>query len=199
MSVSEAFRPDEDPASDRLNPWYAVRVRSNRERVVAIHLRERGFEQFVPSYKVQRTWSDRKKVIDECLFPGYVFCRLDPHNRLPVVSIPGVVGIVGLGTTPAPIAEVEMERVRAMVRSGRNVLPWPFLQLGDHVLIEKGPLAGLEGILQRTKGGYRIVVSLTLLQRSISAEIDQSWVRRLDKRAPGSRTERGSSRYENRG
>lgn len=189
---------EETQTKDRMDPWYAVRVRSNREWVVAVHLRERGYEQFVPSCKVERTWSDRKKLIEECLFSGYVFCRLDPFHRLPVLSIPGVVGIVGFGSTPAPIEEAEMQRVQAMVRSGLKVMPWPFLQEGDRVLIEKGPLAGLEGILQRSKGSYRIVVSLSLLQRSISAEIDRNWVRRISPGPPGSRTPRMTTRYEDR-
>ncbi|MGC4053266.1 MAG: UpxY family transcription antiterminator [Paludibaculum sp.] len=160
-------------------PWYAVRVRSNREAVVSLHLRERGLEEFTPSYRVERQWSDRVKYIDQPLFPGYVFCRLNLNNRMPVLTVPGVVGLVGVGKQPVTIAEAEVERVRTMVRSGVAVSPWPFLKEGDPVLIERGPLAGLEGILQRLKGKLRIVVSVSLLQRSVSAEIDTSWVRPL--------------------
>ncbi len=158
-------------------PWFAVRVRSNHEHTVSLHFKDRGLEDFLPSYKSESQWSDRKKIIEKALFPGYVFCRFNPNNRLPVLSVPGVVGIVGFGALLAPIEEAEMERVRAIVRSGLAVLPWPYLKEGDTVVIEKGPLEGLEGILQRVKGKLRIVVSLTLLQRSVSAEIDRAWVR----------------------
>jgi transcription antitermination factor NusG len=182
---------EEDVKSGR-SPWFALRVRSNRELVAARHLRDRGFEEYCPSYKVTSQWSDRKRVLDKFLFPGYVFCRLDISNRLPVLSVPGVVGLVGYGKTPVPIPEYEMGRVRAMVDSGLAVMPWPYLASGDIVLIERGPLAGVEGILQSVKGKYRLVVSFSLLQRSVSAEIDRAWVRPI-KASPPAANPPGSS------
>jgi transcription antitermination factor NusG len=158
-------------------PWFALRVRSKHERVAAAHLRERGYEEFSPSYKAERQWSDRRKTTDQFLFPGYVFCRLNPRHRLPVLTVPGVVGLVGFGEGPSPIPDQEIEQVRTMVRSGLLVVPWPYLQVGQTVLIERGPLAGLEGILQEVKGKLRLVVSIQLLQRSVSSEVDRTWVR----------------------
>lgn len=160
-----------------LRPWFALRVRSKHEQVASLHLRSRGYQEFSPSYKVERQWSDRKKETEQSLFPGYVFCRLDAHDRLPVLTVPGVVGIVGFGDGPMSIPEDEVGRVRAMLSSGLVVMPWPFLKVGQTVLIEHGPLAGVEGILQEVKGKYRIVVSINLLQRSVSSEIDRAWVR----------------------
>jgi len=169
--------------------WFAVRVRSNHEKVAAAHLRERGFEEFSPSCKVERRWSDRKKEMDQFLFPGYVFCRLDPGQRLPVLTAPGVVDLVGFGKVPSPVPDHEIEAIRRMVQSGLLVMPWPYLELGNRVLIERGPLAGVEGILDEMKGKCRLVVSVQLLQRSVSAEVDRNWVRplqpaRLDRIVP---------------
>jgi transcription antitermination factor NusG len=158
-------------------PWFAVRVRSNHEKTAAIHLRHKGYPEFAPSVKTERQWSDRKKIIDQFLFPGYVFSRLNPLDRLPILMMPGVVGIVGFGNGPCPIPDQEIENVRAMVNSGLLVFPWPFLERGQSVLIERGPLAGLEGILEETKGRCRLVVSINLLRRSVAAEIDRTWVR----------------------
>jgi transcriptional antiterminator NusG len=160
-----------------LYPWFALRVRSKHEQLASLHLRSRGYEEFSPSYKVERQWSDRKRTTDQSLFPGYVFCRLNPNDRFPVLSVPGVVGIVGFGDGPTIIPEEEVGRVRAILSSGLMVIPWPFLRIGQTVLIERGPLAGVEGILQEVKGKYRIVVSINLLQRSVSSEIDRAWVR----------------------
>lgn len=165
------------PSLESEFPWFALRVRSNYERIAAIHLRDRGFEEFCPTFKTERQWSDRKKQIDAFLFPGYVFCRLNPADRLPVLSIPGAVGLVGFGNGPAPIPRNEIEAVRRMVGAGMLVAPWPFLSAGQAVLIEKGPLAGVEGILKEIKRVFRLVVSVHLLQRSVSVEIDRSWVR----------------------
>jgi transcriptional antiterminator NusG len=160
-------------------PWFAIRVRSKHEQVTAVHLRHRGYEEFSPSYKIERQWSDRRKIGEQFLFPGYVFCRFNPQQRLPVLTAPGVVGLVGFGDGPTPIPDNEIEQVRAMVRSGLLVTPWPFLEKGQIVLIERGPLAGIEGILEKVKGRFRLVVSIRLLQRSVSSEVDRTWVRPL--------------------
>ena len=167
--------------------WFAVRVRSNFERIAAAHLRERGYEEFAPSHKTERQWSDRKKEIDQFLFPGYVFCRFDPQNRLPVLTAPGVVDVVGWGKVPAPIPDEEIERVRKLVQSGLLLSPWPYLELGQVVLIERGPLAGTEGILVEVKGRCRLVVSINLLKRSISAEVERSCVRPVKSVVPNPR------------
>jgi transcription antitermination factor NusG len=178
--VSEIVLQDMETAQ-KMNryPWFAVRVRSNHERLAAAHLRERGYEEFSPSWKTERRWSDRTKELDQFLFPGYVFCRLNPLDRLPVLTAPGVVDLVGFGKIPAPVPDQEIETVRRMVQSGLFVMPWPFLELGHRVLIERGPLAGVEGILDEVKGKCRLVVSVQLLQRSVSAEVDRDWIRPL--------------------
>jgi len=158
-------------------PWFALRVRSNYERITATHLRERGFEDFAPSYRIEKRWSDRVKQIDQFLFPGYIFCRFDPNNRLPVLTTPGVVDLVGFGKMPEHIPDSEIERVRRMVDSGLLVTPYPYIQVGQAVLIERGPLSGVEGILVDVKGKVRLVVSVNLLQRSVSAEVDRHSIR----------------------
>jgi transcriptional antiterminator NusG len=172
----------EEPASaGETFPWFALRVRSNYEKVASLHVRERGYEEFAPSYKTERQWSDRKKLIERALFPGYVFCRLDPDNRLPILTIPGVVGVVGFGSRPTEIPDREIEYVRTLVSSGLLVSPWPFLDPGQSVLIERGPLKGVEGVLQSVKGKLRIVVSINVLRRSVATEIDRRWIRPLKK------------------
>jgi len=164
-----------------IHPWFAVRVRSNHERVTAIHLRERGYEEFAPSYRTERRWSDRKKRVEQFLFPGYVFCRFDVEHRLPVLTAQGVVSLVGFGKTPSPIPEQEIQHIRSMTQSGLLVTPWPFLQVGQQVVIEHGPLEGVEGILQQVKGKFRLVVSICLLRRSVSTEVNRDWVRPIQK------------------
>jgi len=158
-------------------PWYAVRVRSNFEWTAANILRNKGFELFLPSYRSRRFWSDRVKVIERPLFPGYLFCRFDPRNWLPVVKTPGVVQIVGAGNSFTPVDEGELESVRRLLASGIPPMAHVFLKIGQKVRIERGPLSGVEGILIADKGGFRLVVSISLLQRSVAAEVDAEWVR----------------------
>jgi transcriptional antiterminator NusG len=166
-------------ATGELFPWYALRVKSNFEWVTASILREKGFREFLPVYKAKVRWSDRLKLAERPLFPGYVFCQFDANQRLPIVSTPGVVHVVGIGKRPVAIDNQEMEAISTIVRSGGPAMPWPFLQVGERVLVERGPLAGLEGILVSLKSSCRIVVTISLLQRSIAVEIEREWVRPL--------------------
>ncbi|HUI79002.1 MAG TPA: transcription termination/antitermination NusG family protein [Bryobacteraceae bacterium] len=182
------YQPDKEfPRSS--HPWFAVRVKSNCERTVATLLDQRGYQQFIPACRMRTRWSDRVKLADRILFPGYVFCSFDPYDRLPVVSTPGVLHVVGVGKEPAAISGKEIRALWTAVRSGVPVSAWPYLQSGDWVVVERGALAGVEGIVTHFRGGYRLVVSIALLQRSIAAEIDREWVRPL--RSTRSRKECG--------
>ncbi len=158
-------------------PWYAIRVRSNFEWTTANLLKQKGLPVFLPSYLSRRFWSDRVKVIERPLFPGYLFCRFDPRDWLPVVRTAGVVNIVGAGGEFLPVDETELESVRRLLASGVPPMAHVFLKIGQRVRIERGPLSGVEGILVADKGGFRLVVSITLLQRSVAAEVDAEWVR----------------------
>lgn len=158
-------------------PWYALQVRSRHEKIVAAHLGAQSQEWFLPVYRCRHRWSDRIKEIDAPFFPGYVFCRLNLSNRLPILMIPGVVMIVGSGRTPIPVDEAEIAHLQAAVKSGVPAEPWPFLEIGQRVRIERGPLCGLEGMLLDFRGHHRLVLSVTVLKRSVAVQVDQAWIR----------------------
>jgi transcription antitermination factor NusG len=159
-------------------PWYALRIQSRLASVASTTLRGKGYEEFLPLYRSRRRWSDRIKDLELPLFPGYLFCRFDVGDRLmPILTTPGVVGIVGAGKTPVPVDLDEIEAIRAILRSGLAAQPWPSLRVGSKVYIERGPLAGLEGIITNTDKVYRLIVSVSLLQRSVAVEIDREWAR----------------------
>lgn len=158
------------------NSWYAIRVRSRFENSVATLLQGKGYESFLPFYNVRRRWSDRFKVTKLPLFPGYLFCRFNPSDRLPVLTVPGIVHIIGAGNIPLPVDEAEIAAIQAAVQSGLPRQPWPVLQAGDRVKVVGGPLAGIEGILLNFKGQKRLVLSVTLLQRSVAVEINEEVV-----------------------
>jgi len=162
------------PRTDAL--WYAVRVRSNFERNVSAVLDYKGVEQFVPTYRSRRVWADRIKTLDLPLFPGYVFCRIPLDERNLVVTTEGVVGLVSCGRTPIPVSDGEIEAIRTVVQSQSQAEPWPFLKIGQTVRICHGSLSGVEGILIRVKNSWRLVISVSLLERSVAVEIDAAFV-----------------------
>jgi transcription antitermination factor NusG len=156
--------------------WYALVVKSNHEKAVLEHLKTAGWEASLPLYRARRRWSDRIKEVALPLFPGYVFCRFSYAARVTVLRIPGVRSIVGAGPHPAPIPAREIAVIEAMVRSGLPVKPWPFLKIGQKVLVSSGPLRGVEGILVEFRKTWQVIVSVELLQRSVAAEVDRDCV-----------------------
>jgi transcription antitermination factor NusG len=118
-----------------------------------------------------------------------LFCRFDLRERvLPILTIPGVITIVGTGKVPVPLTDEEIATIRMVILSGVAALPWPRLVAGDKVLIERGPLAGLEGVALNAAKKHRLVVSVPLLQRSIAVEIDRDWIRPIATSKPARMT-----------
>jgi transcription antitermination factor NusG len=157
-------------------PWYALQVRPRYEKQIASTLLSKGYEGFLPLYRHRSRWSDRIKEVQLPLFPGYLFCRFDVNKRLPILVTPGVMHVVGIGKTPHPVDDEEIAALQAVVISGLQAEPRSYLTVGRKVRIELGPLAGVEGILTALKGAHRLVVSVNLLQRSVSVEIDEGWI-----------------------
>jgi transcription antitermination factor NusG len=158
-------------------PWYALWVRSRHEKSVAELLTGKGFETFLPMLKSRRRWSDRMQEVELPLIPGYVFCRFDAARRLPILTTPGIVQIVSTGKTPQPADESEMAALITAVRSGVHLQLWPFLKTGQRVLIEEGPLRSVEGVLITTRGADQLILSISLLQRSVAVTVDRRWVK----------------------
>jgi transcription antitermination factor NusG len=169
--------------SERQYPWFAVQVRARFEQFVAQVLQNKGFEYLLPLYSVKRQRSDRVVGLQLPLFPGYLFCRLDLNSRLlPLFTTPGVVRLLGFGQTPCPVDDSEIDAIRTILKAGRGARPWPMPRQGERVYIEFGPLCGLEGVLVGTKKNSRLVVSVTMLQRALSVEIDAEAARPISPR-----------------
>lgn len=172
-AVKEELHENAVPATD---PWFALRVKPNYEKPVSATLRGKGLEEFLPLHRSRRQWSDRVKVIDMPLFPGYLFCRLNMENRMPLFTTPGFLYIVGIGKIPHPVDDSEIAAIQSVMRSGLATTPWPTLIVGQKVRLQQGPLRGLAGIVTKAANRHRVYVSVTLLQRSISVEVNPDWV-----------------------
>jgi transcription antitermination factor NusG len=156
--------------------WYALHVKPRFEKYVAGQLQQKGFDTLFPTYSSRRKWSDRTKTISLPLFPGYIFCSFNINARLPVVITPGVMAVLGVGKTPTPVAESEIAAVRHVLASGASAEPCSYLPVGTRVRIESGPLQGLEGFVVKVKGSERLVISISLLMRSIAVDVNRHCV-----------------------
>jgi transcription antitermination factor NusG len=169
---------------DQQWPWFAILARTGRERNATFLLENTGYECYLPVSKFVRRWSDRVKETEVPLFPGYFFCRMNPHNRLPVLTTPSVMQIVGVGKTPIAVEEQEIAAIQCAGKSGIPLMPWPYLEIGHLASIKEGPLKGLTGIVVKIKSSAKLVLSVSLLQRSVAVEIDRSWIREAAAESP---------------
>ncbi len=173
LTTPDVSLPIGEDSVGKLFPWYAIRTRSNHEKVAAIVLKGKGYDPYLPLYSVRRRRANNSVLESElALFPGYVFCRFDVTKRLPILTTTGVISILGIGKEPAPIPDEEMEVVNAVLRSGFPAEPCAYLREGQRVRVTSGSLDGVQGILVKRKNQFRMVVSVTMLQRSIAVEID---------------------------
>jgi transcription antitermination factor NusG len=155
--------------------WFAVQVKPRMEKTTAFFLESKGYEHLLPTYKTTR--EPGRECADKPLFPGYVFCRFDSQLRSPIITTPGVVRIVGCGRQPVCIPDDEMEAIGAVTASGTTALPCPFLRHGQMVEVCEGPLRGTRGMVAGHGSESRLIISITLLQRSISVEIEPRCLR----------------------
>jgi transcription antitermination factor NusG len=156
--------------------WFVVVVKPRHEKSVSKNFEIKGIESLVPMTLARRKWSDRTKEVELPLFPGYVFCTFDPTLRVTVLNTPGVFEIVRIGRELAAVDPHEIAALQRLVQSGLMAEPWPRIEVGERVEIAHGPLAGCKGVLNDIKTRVRLVLSVTLLNRAVSVEIDRECV-----------------------
>lgn len=156
--------------------WYALVVKARHEKAAEQVLSDKGFDTFLPLYIRRHYYGGRRRDFKLPLFPGYLFCRFHPETMMTVLNTPSVVQVVGIGRTPVPIDETEVESLRIAAAAAVTLLPHPYLMAGRKVRIASGPLAGVEAIVVEMKESLRLVLSITMLQRSIAVELDPAQV-----------------------
>ena len=156
--------------------WFAVQVALRHERKVAFMLGSKGCVHFLPTYKSKSRWTDRAKLIEQPLFPGYIFCQITRPLARHVLGTSGVRRIVAFGGRPYPLSDEEILVLRQVVSSGEDVQPSQYLAIGERVEVTSGPFAGISGFLTHFKNQLRLVISVDLIQKSVSIEVDISSV-----------------------
>ena len=152
--------------------WFAAYTFSCHEKRVAQHLSTHHIECFLPVHKQINRWKNGLRVlIERPLFPGYVFVKIDVKEKVRVLDLPGVHSIVGTGRQPVALPYEEIEALRRGMPL-LNAEPHPFVKSGEIVLIRKGPLGGMTGIVDRQKNSTRVILTLDLIMKSISVEVD---------------------------
>jgi transcription termination/antitermination protein NusG len=151
--------------------WLAAYTTPRHEKSVVRHLEVRDVEYFLPLYKAERKWRNGCKVeVEFPIFPNYVFVHVDRRASYRVLDAPGVVAFAGSGRLPALVPDSEIEWLRNELPL-RKFEPHPYLVVGSRVRIKSGPMAGMNGVLIRKKGGFRVVLSIDLIRQSVAVEV----------------------------
>jgi len=152
--------------------WFVLQVFPKHEKKVAIILNLKGYEYFLPLCRTKRVWSDRVVTIDAPLFPGYVFCQMKEESARDVLGTAGVLRIVTFGGRLCPVPDAEIQDLQIVVNKARDPQPWPHMKIGDRVQIKSGPFAGVVGYLTEIRNQKRLVVSVDIIMKSISVDVE---------------------------
>ena len=177
--AESSFVSETPQAAGADRKWFALSVTARHEKIVSQLLGNKGFETFLPLYTKRHQYARRVRQFELPLFPGYLFCRSDYATRLPILTTPGVLQIIGAGRVPIPVDDCEIVSLQKASRAGTQMFPYPYWQSGQTGRIIAGPLAGLEGIVVTEKNSVRLILSVSLLQRSVLLEIDSDCVARV--------------------
>ena len=151
--------------------WYALYTCPRHEKLVHQQLNAKTIESYLPLYKSLRRWNDRTALIELPLFPGYLFVRIHHSARLRVLTVPGVVRLIGFNGQLACVTVEEIQAIRTAVAL-QMAEPCPYLVEGRRIRLTAGPLKGLEGIVVRRKGNLRAVISIHSIMQSFAVEVD---------------------------
>jgi transcription antitermination factor NusG len=164
--------------------WFAISIRSHHEKKVARYLAERQIEHFLPMYRTVHRWTNyRKAVLELPLFPGYLFIRIAPRERIRALELPGVLSLIGCGSNPLPIPAREVESLRSGLHL-RCFEPHACLVNGARARIIAGPLAGMEGVVLRKNNSLRVVLTVQMIMQSVAVEVGADELESLNPALP---------------
>lgn len=160
------------PVDPEVRLWLAVYVTSRHEKKVQKQLAVREIETFLPLYRTIHLWKNRcRRVLELPLFPNYLFVHIRVGERFQVLRVPGVISILCSGRLPAPLPSATIEAMRGALAL-REVEPYPYVAIGNRVRVIDGPLRGMQGVLVRKKGKFRVVLVLDAIRQSAVFEVN---------------------------
>ena len=164
-------------------PWIAIRTRARSEKLVARVLSHWGMECWAPTAPLRRQWSDRIKVVEWALFPGYVFARVPSDGWYPLLDLHGIQTVVKDGRRAAEIDVATLADIRAFASGLGQVQATPehidWFAPGDLVMVSDGPFAGIRATVTYMDGRKRVSVGMTMLGQGVSVTLPISVVVRI--------------------
>ena len=153
--------------------WYVVYTKPRWEKKVASLLTDKGVENYCPLNRVSKKWSDRKKVVLEPLFKGYVFVALAITNKWEVKNTEGILNFVHWNGKPATVKEKEINIIKRFLQEFDDIIVSNSrLSPSDEVEIKQGLLMNFKGIVLEVTGN-RAKVKIEGMGLTLTAIFDK--------------------------
>jgi transcriptional antiterminator RfaH len=158
--------------------WYLVYTKPRHEKKVHTRLTQIEIKSFLPTKKILRTWHDRKKYIDEPLFPSYVFVYLnDMKNYYDGINTDGVLYYVRTGKEVARICETVVNNIKLATEHLKDIeISDNCFQPGRRLVVSQGALTGLSCEVIRYNSKQKLLVRVDLLQRNVLLTLPEEYL-----------------------
>ena len=153
--------------------WFVVYTRPRWEKKVSATLTQKGIEHYCPLNKVQKQWSDRKKIVYEPLFKGYVFVRITENKKWDIKKIDGILNYVYWLGKPAIVKEAEIDIIKKFLHEFNEVQVFDFtLDKDVSIVVKQGIMMNYRGIVLEVAGN-KAKVKIDSMGVEITAVFDR--------------------------
>lgn len=157
--------------------WYALYIKGRHEKFVEAKLNAKDIEAYTPKVTLRRKWSDRIKLIEEPLFKSYCFARFSIYEKIKVITQPGIVNVVHFKDQYIPVPEAVINSLKILTENKIKLDPCPYIKEGQRVVIKKGPLKDVEGIvIEKRNRNTSLVISVDTIASSVQCVVDMDFV-----------------------
>jgi transcription antitermination factor NusG len=162
--------------------WYAIYTRANAEKKLYNNLKENNIECYLPTRKVQKSWSDRKKWIEEPIFRCYIFVKVSYKEFFTALNTSGVVCYVSFGGKAQAIPESQINDIKTLLAQDEHevTVSYERIQKGVSVEVLYGSLRGIKGEVINISGQSRLLIRIDSLNCNLYANISREEVRVLE-------------------
>ncbi|WP_354622620.1 transcription/translation regulatory transformer protein RfaH [Psychromonas sp. MME2] len=164
--------------------WFVIYCKSREEQRAVENLQQQGIDSFFPKISKEKILRGKKSIIQEALFPSYLFVFIDPKDAAfsSIQSTRGVLDFIRFGAKIAQVNIDLIEKLKNICASNNALqsLPEQFLSYGDSVEILHGPFQGLSAIFSQTDGLERSVLLLNVLNQENKISFRNSDINKLE-------------------
>lgn len=165
-----------------MSNWYLIHTKVRQERVALNNLERQGFECFLPLIRAEKLRQGALQVVQEPLFPRYLFIRLgtglESQSWAPIRSTVGVSRLVTFGQTPAQIEDELIAQLQ--VKTDSTEVQMRHFEPGEQVVVTDGPFVGVEAIYQMADAEGRVMVLLNILSKQVKMSVPPASIRKVN-------------------